>query len=214
MTVSIDGDAAHDAAERELAKPIYPKPSWDDRFWEWVNDTLNKLVNDSAQVPGGGFTVVILVLLAAAAVALAVRIALRTMRTNRAAEPGLFGATELSAAEHRATAEQFAASGNWAAAIRHRLRAVARHLEETGALAAIPGRTASELARDAAALAPDLADQLHSSATIFNEVTYGEQPGSESGYRTVAQLDHQLATRRLGHPSASGADRNEWTPVG
>ena len=44
------------------------------------------------------------------------------MRTNRGGEYALFGAHELSAAEHRATAEQFAAEGNWAAAIRHRLQ--------------------------------------------------------------------------------------------
>jgi hypothetical protein len=50
------------------------------------------------------------------------------MRTDRGGRYALFGEHELSAAEHRATAEQYAASGDWAAAIRHRLRAVDRHL--------------------------------------------------------------------------------------
>ena len=58
-------------------------------------------------------------------------------------------AAQLTAAQHRATAESYAAEGNWAAAIRHRLRAVARQLEETGVLNPAPGRTANELARDA-----------------------------------------------------------------
>ena len=64
----------------------------------------------------------------------AVRVARRTMRTNRGGDYRCSAPHELSAAEHRATAEQYAAAGNWAAAIRHRLRAVARHLEESGVL--------------------------------------------------------------------------------
>ncbi|MGZ5226857.1 MAG: hypothetical protein ACXWCS_22085, partial [Burkholderiales bacterium] len=39
--------------------------------------------------------------------------------------------------------ESYAVQGEWAAAIRHRLRAVARQLEETGILNPAPGRTAN-----------------------------------------------------------------------
>ena len=100
-------------------------------------------------MPGGWFTITVLFILLAIAVVVAVRIARRTMRTNRGGDYPLFGAAQLTAAQHRATAEQYAAEGNWAAAIRHRLRAVARQLEETGVLDPVPGRTANELARDA-----------------------------------------------------------------
>lgn len=213
MTVLIDRDPAHDAAQDELAKPIYPKLSVTDRFWNWVIEKLNGLISDSIGVPGGWFTITILVILVLCAIALAIRVALRTMRTNRSAELGLFGATELSAAQHRATAEQCAANGDWSAAIRHRLRAIARHLEETGALAAVPGRTATELARDAAQLAPDLAGEFSSSATIFNDVTYGERPGTEVNYRIITDLDHHLMTRQPGRPSGVPVDHGQWTPV-
>lgn len=214
MTVAIDSDAAHDAAQRELSKPIYPKPSLSDRFWEWLDEKLIGLINDSFDVPGGWFTVTILVILMIGAVILAVRVARRTMHTNRGGDGALFGATELSAAEHRSTAEQFASTGNWAAAIRHRLRAIARHLEETGVLGAVPGRTATELARDAAASMPELAAELSSSAIIFNDVTYGEQPGTEAGYRTVAELDRHLISRSPGHrePMTTPAD-DSWTAI-
>lgn len=214
MTVLIDRDPAHDAAENELAKPIYPKPSITERFWNWIIERLDSLISDSMGVPGGWFTLTILFILVACVIALAIRIALRTMRTNRGAEQGLFGASELSATQHRSTAEQFAATGDWTSAIRHRLRAIARHLEETGALPAVPGRTATELARDASQLAPDLAGEFSTSATIFNDVTYGEQPGTEMGYRIITDLDHRLMSRQPGQQQTGlAADRADWTPV-
>ena len=57
--------------------------------------------------------------------------------------------------------------GNWAAAIRHRLRAVARQLEEDGVLNPVPGRTATELAADAGAAVPGLAGELTASRKGF-----------------------------------------------
>jgi hypothetical protein len=134
----------------------------------------------------------LLLILLAVAVVVAIRIARRTMRTNRDGEYALFGEHELSAAEHRAAAEQSAAAGNWAAAIRHRLRAVARQLEENGVLDPVPGRTATELGRDAGRALPNLAAELLLAADAFNDVTYGERPGTESAYRMIADLDDHL----------------------
>ena len=147
---------------------------------------------EGSSVPGGWFTITVLLILLAVAIVVAVRIARRTMRTNRGGDYALFGAHELSAAEHRATAEQYAAEGNWAAAIRHRLRAVARQLEEDGVLDPVPGRTATELARDAGRAVPDLAAELIRAANAFNDVTYGERPGTEPAYRMIADLDDHL----------------------
>src|ERR1700754_1252643 len=151
-------------------------------------------------MPGGWLTISVLAILLVIAIVVAVRIARRTMRTNRGGEFALFGNHELSAAEHRATAEQYAAGGNWSAAIRHRLRAVARQLEESAVLAPVPGRTASELARDAGRAIPNLAAELSRAAESFNDVTYGERPGTEAAYRMVADLDNHLRSRT----SASG----------
>lgn len=200
-TVLIDRDAAHDAAQRELAKPIYPKPNLTERLSDWINDFLYRLVEHGSKVPGGWFTIAVLLTLLAVAIVVAVRLARRTMKTNRKGDSQLFGIAELSAAEHRATAERFAAEGNWAAAIRHRLRAVARQLEEIGALNAVPGRTANEMARDTAKFLPELTRKLADAATSFNDVTYGERPGTESGYRNIAELDEQIRSRRF---AASG----------
>jgi hypothetical protein len=199
-TIDIDRDAAHEAAQHELGKPIYPKASLTERLWDWVDDLLTRLVSEGASVPGGWFTLGVLLTLLAIAVVVAARIARRTMRTNRGGGYALFGDHALSAAEHRATAEQHAAAGNWAAAIRHRLRAVARQLEESAVLDPVPGRTATELARDAGRAIPNLAAELARAAENFNDVTYGEQPGTESAYRMIADLDDHLRSR----PSVPG----------
>jgi hypothetical protein len=191
-TIDIDRDAAHDAAQHELAKPIYPKASLTDRIYDWLTELLYKLIEKGSSLPGGWFTLSVLLILVVIAVVVAVRIARRTMRTNRGGGYGLFGEHELSAAEHRATAEQYAAAGNWAAAIRHRLRAVTRQLEETAVLDPVPGRTATELARDAGRTLPNLATELIRAADAFNDVTYGERPGTESAYRMIADLDDHL----------------------
>ena len=214
-TIDIDRQTAHDAAQHELAKPIYPRPSLSDRLSQWLDEILYRLIMKGSSIPGGWFTIAILALLVVAAFVVAVRIARRTMRTNRGTGQGLFGMHELSAAEHRATAQAYAAQGNWAAAIRHRLRAVARQLEETGLLNPVPGRTASELARDAGELLPGFSADLRRAATVFNDVTYGEQPGTEADYRMVADLDDAL--RRHSAPSAAGtADpmvTDTWVPL-
>lgn len=188
-SIDIDRDAAHDAAQNELAKPIYPRASPIDQIGDWINDLLYRITAAGSTVPGGWFTLSVLAILLVAAVVVAVRIARRTMRTARGTDPALYGAEELTAARHRSIAEQFAAQGDWSAAIRHRVRALARHLEETGVLDAVPGRTATELARDAAVALPGLAAGLYSAASTFNDVTYGERPGTESAYREIAALD-------------------------
>jgi Domain of unknown function (DUF4129) len=213
-TVEIDRDAAHEAAQRELNKPIYPQPSLTERLADWLDEQLYRLALKGSTLPGGWFTVMVLLILVTVAVVVAVRVARRTMRTNRG-DHRLFGAAELSAAEHRETARRYAAREEWAAAIRHRLRAVARHLEETGVLTPVPGRTAGELARDAAAELPGLESEFTDAATVFNDVTYGELPGTAAAYRLVADLDDRLRTRAAAArpATAAPAGTDSWAEV-
>ena len=213
--IDIDRDTAHEAAQRELAKPIYPKASLTERLSEWLNDLIYRIAQEGAQLPGGWFTITLLLIILAVAIVVAVRIARRTMRTNRGGEHALFDSHELTAAQHRATAERYAAEGNWAAAIRHRLRAVARQLEEDGVLNPVPGRTATELAVDAGATLSELSGELMQAATAFNDVTYGERPGTEPAYRMIADLDRHLRSRgaTAGGRSTMPAATDSWTAV-
>jgi hypothetical protein len=213
--IDIDRDPAHQAAQRELDKPTYPKGSLGQRLHEWIHELLYRLIEKGSSVPGGWFTVSVLVTLLIVAIVVAVRIARRTIRTRHGGDYQLFDIGELSAEQHRAAAERFAAEGNWTAAIRHRLRAVARSLEETYTLEPAPGRTANELARDAGVQIPHLASELSQAATAFNDVTYGERPGTPAAYQMIVDLDDHLRFRSgAGQP---GVDRRAtadvWTPV-
>jgi len=213
-SIDIDRDAAHRAAQAELGKPIYSKGSALQQAADWLNEQLYRLLDKTASLPGGWFTATVLLILLVVAAVVAIRVARRTLRSRRGDNP-LFEAAQLTAAQHRATAEAYAAEGNWAAAIRHRLRAVARQLEETGVLGAAPGRTANELARDAGSALPHLAGELSQAATAFNDVTYGEQPGTPGAYRMIADLDDHLRSRSPAAAPAAGraAAGESWARV-
>ncbi|WP_083341953.1 DUF4129 domain-containing protein [Mycobacterium talmoniae] len=212
--VDIDRDAAHEAAQRELTKPIYPKESPSQRFIDGVERMLRHLVAHGSTVPGGWFTLSVLLIGLLVAGVVAIRLARRTLRSNRRGDYQLFGPTELGSAEHRATAEGCAAAADWAGAIRHRLRAVARQLEEDGVLTPVPGRTANELARDAGDALPHLAAELGSAAAAFNDVSYGGLPGPPAGYRAGADLDDRLRSHAAaGPPAAAGPAAGRWVPV-
>ncbi|MGA8546523.1 MAG: DUF4129 domain-containing protein [Mycobacterium sp.] len=212
--IDIDRDPAHQAAQRELDKPTYPKGSLSQRLDEWIHQLLFRLIEKGSTVPGGWFTVSVLVTLLIVAVVIAVRVARRTMRTH-GGDYQLFDTGQLSADQHRAAAERFAAEGNWSAAIRHRLRAVARGLEESGILEPAPGRTANELARDAGARMPHLSSELSQAATAFNDVTYGEMPGTQVAYQLIVDLDDHLRFRsQAGRPQfGESAPVDAWAPV-
>jgi len=214
-SIDIDRDAAHQAAQTELGKPIYSKASTGQQVIAWIQEQLYRLLQRVATIPGGWFTTTVLLILLAIAVAVAIHMVRRTMRTKRGDDHMLFDAAQLTAAQYRATAESYAVDANWTAAIRHRLRAVARQLEETGVLNPAPGRTAYELARDAGAALPYLAGELSQAATAFNEVAYGDQPGTQAAYQMIADLDDRLrsgsptATPVVGQPAAVGS----WAQV-
>jgi hypothetical protein len=213
--IDIDRDTAHEAAQRELDKPIYPKGSVSARINEWIHELLYRIIEKGSSLPGGWLTIIVLVALLIAAVVIAVRVARRTIRTRAGGDYQLFDAGQLTAAQHRAVAERFAAEQNWTAAIRHRLRAVARDLEENGTLHPAPGRTASELATDAAGRLPALAAELSRAATAFNDVTYGERPGTQAAYQLIVDLDDHLHRRSAAgqYGPSEQLIRDSWAPV-
>lgn len=213
--IDVDRDTAHQAAQRELDKPIYPKGSLTQRLHEWIHDLLFRLIEKGSSLPGGWFTLSVLFTLLIVAIMIAIRVARRTIRTRRGGDHQLFDTAQLSADQHRAVAERFAAEGNWTAAIRHRLRAVARGLEEARVLGPAPGRTANELAHDAGERLPHLAPELSQAATAFNDVTYGQRPGTPAAYQMIVDLDDHLRFRSaagrpaLDQPVIVGS----WAPV-
>ncbi|MUM19663.1 DUF4129 domain-containing protein [Mycobacterium sp. CBMA271] len=210
--VDVDRETAADAAQRELAKPIYEHPSPLDRFATWLAERLDDLEFRAGHVPGGWFTILVTTLIVIAVVVLLVRIARRSVRT-KGADFGLFESGELTAAQHRVDAELAASQGDWASAIRHRLRAVARQLEERTILTPVPGRTANELATDAGRELPSLSQEFRSCAEIFNDVSYGDRPGTLQSYRQIADLDDHIRDAPVLVGSAKTDAATGWEAV-
>jgi hypothetical protein len=202
MLDPIPRDEARDMARRELDKQIYQrdKPSWLERVWDrfadWLHDLFSHAVQPNAHGNGGGWvSVAVIVLIAVVAVALVVW--LMWGRGNpRSKKDPLLEDKPSTALDHRDAAEQLAAQGQWAEAIRERLRAIARDLEERAVLAPRPGRTADELAVEAGEAVPDLADALRAGVRIFDDVWYGDRPGTAEGYAQVKELDERLRAAR------------------
>ncbi|MGB8652003.1 MAG: hypothetical protein WCD35_15225, partial [Mycobacteriales bacterium] len=121
-------DQAREAAQRELSRRPYQQaqPPLLYRLLRWLIDRFNELVDrTSSHVPGGNVGLVLLLLLLALLVAL-VLVRVRPSRAHKGRDE-LFGAgSTLSAQQHRARADAAAARGDFADAVRERLRAVVR----------------------------------------------------------------------------------------
>ncbi|MFH7600266.1 DUF4129 domain-containing protein [Streptomyces racemochromogenes] len=187
-------EAAREAAERELAKPIYHQDEPGllqralDRFWEWLGEFFDRA---SGATPGGGLGLLAITLVVALAVA-ALWWRLGTPRRAARSATALFDDGPRSAADHRAAADAHAAAGRWNEAVRERMRAVVRSLEERTLLDPRPGRTADEAAAEASRSLPAHADELRAAARAFDDVTYGGRTADPDTYARLRTLDLTL----------------------
>ncbi|GAA2084634.1 DUF4129 domain-containing protein [Actinomadura alba] len=215
----IGRDEARELARRELEKPIYhqDEPSLVERMFQnigdWIKELFNKIFDPTRGGSGGGWLAVVVIILVIVAAVGLVFWAMRGRRNTRSDRSALLAADGSAARDHRAEAVRHAADGRWAEAIRERLRAVARDLEERVILEPRPGRTADELAAEAAQALPDIAEALHSGVGVFDDVWYGDRPGTREGYEQLTVLDEltQAATPRPLEPGEL-ADANLRSP--
>jgi hypothetical protein len=181
-------------ARAELSKAIYhPQPSLAQRAVHFLLEWLGRLFRATQGLPGGWWGFVVLIALAAllAAVVLS-RTGPVARARRRRAEPGaMFPAR--TARDHREAAARLAGTGDYAAAICERVRAIAAELDERGVLAPRIGRTADEFAAEAGHALPPHAAGLLAAARLFDEVRYGRRPGTRRGYDRVTELDTRIA---------------------
>jgi hypothetical protein len=195
-------------ARQELARSIY-RPSWLQRAADAALRWLNRLFNGHGHVPAGA--VAVLIGLAVAILAWAAWWVGPTQRAaRRRAAAAVLGDRPLSAAEHRRAAERLAAAGDFAAAVIERVRAIAVDLEQRGIVPPRPGRTATELAAEAAAALPpgalpDGPARLDAAARLFEDIRYGGRPGTRTGYEQVCDLDEAIRSARVASVSAGPA---------
>lgn len=192
-------EQAREAAREELSRRQYDEaqPPLLYRVLGRALRELGELLDRAAgAVPGGGAGLLLLLVLVVALIVVVRMKVGPVARTRR--EKALFeGAQDLSADEHRERADEAAAQGRFADAVRERLRAVVREMESRGVLDPRPGRTAGEVARDGGRAVPALAEDLHRAATVFDETWYGGRPADASSYAVLVEVDRRVAGSRL-----------------
>jgi hypothetical protein len=198
IPVDLGREEAADLARAELADPIYAQsqPPLLQRALGWLLERIQEGIDrvvDAA--PGGWLGILGIVALVVLAV-VAVRWRVATLARSHAGTAALFAGAPLDAAEHRARAERLAAQGAWAEAVRERLRALVRGLEEAGILDDRPGRTADEAAREAGRALPEHAQALARATRTFDDVWYGDRPAGAAEYAAVADADARVGGAR------------------
>ncbi|RKS72562.1 uncharacterized protein DUF4129 [Motilibacter peucedani] len=199
VPVELGREAAHRLAAEELARQDYHRddPGLVERALDWVLDRIGQLFGTVDRASGGHalLALTLLVLVAAlGAVALRARLG-PVARSARAAEP-LFDAEVLDAAGHRRRADEHAAAARFELAVRERLRAVVRGLEERGLLDVRPGRTVDEAAREAGAALPSAREGLAAAAATFDDVWYGGRPALARDDELLRRVDYEVRSAR------------------
>ncbi len=199
VPVDLSRDGAREAARAELAKPEYvqAEPGVLRRVVDWVSDRLGDLLHTAEGASPGGALGWLLVLVVLGAVVAAVLVRAGGVRRGTTTEAALFLGPRRTAATYREQAERHAAAGEWAEAVRDRLRAIAAGLEERGVLEFRPGRTADEIAAEAGTALPAAAADLRQAALLFDEIWYGGRPATEESYARMRQVDTLVSERRI-----------------
>jgi hypothetical protein len=198
LAAPLTRDGAAHAAHDELSKHVYQqaRPSIEQQvvsaIWRWLVHAYHRIVDAT---PGG-------------AVGLLVIIAAIVGVARRPGEESLDLPADVSSDQFRAAADSHAARGEWAEAVRARLRAIVRGLEERGVIDPRPGRTATEVAAEAGAVRPDLRDGLRRGAQTFGEIWYGRRPATAADDAILRDLDAVVRARPprepVGAASAAG----------
>ncbi|MHC1557586.1 DUF4129 domain-containing protein [Actinomycetospora sp. C-140] len=199
-TVPIDlgADPARELAREELARQVYRDAAPDpvQASLQWLARRLDDLLRAASGIsPGGAWGLAVLLVLLVVVV-LVVRRRFGRLERSAAVPGAVLGDAVRTADEHRRLADGHAAAGRWDDAVRERMRAVVRSLEERTILEPRRGRTAGDAAREGGRALPAVADTLRDAARIFDETVYGGRPADEDADARVRSADREVAATR------------------
>ncbi|WP_020577230.1 DUF4129 domain-containing protein [Actinopolymorpha alba] len=204
--IDISREEAARAARDELTKGIYHRdePGVVSRFLTWAFEQMQRFMAWVADYSPGGFwgLLGLLAILVLAVVIIRWRIG-ALARSRARVDVAVFAGQSRTAAEHRAAADEALRQGDYDAAVRERFRALVRDLEERTLLDERPGRTADEVAREAAQVAPGSTEPLRAAAQAFDEVCYGGRRATPEAEAVVRAADD--AVRQLRRPALLAA---------
>lgn len=161
-----------------------------------VRKLLELVDRAAAGVPGGRLGLLLVALLIAGVIAV-ILIRLRPLGAGATSAVVFPAGSALTAAEHRARADGAAASGQWAEAVRERLRAIVRELEARGVLEPRASRTAGEVCRDGGAAVAAIAEPLRLATRTFDDVWYGGRTADASSYDVLVAADRAVCSTWL-----------------
>jgi hypothetical protein len=197
--IAIDRGTARRAAQHELQKRIYHQH--DEplavRVLRWVWDKFDQVLSRASDASPGGPTGLVLLAIALFILLVVLRWRLGPMRRAARTHAALFEDAILDADGHRRRADEFAAAGEYAEAVRERLRAIVRELEQRALLEPRSGRTADEAATEAGGVLPALATALRDGAHTFDEIWYGDRPADAAADERLRELDRAVRTARV-----------------
>jgi uncharacterized protein DUF4129 len=195
--------AARELARRELAK-LAAEP-----LWARILIDIARLFGAGANtIPTGWFGLIALAVVILAVLVVILAWVRPSRRRHRRTEAVLTG-KHRTARDYRREAERLAHTGDYSEAIIEGVRAIAAEIDERGILPPRLGRTADELAREAGSELPALAADLGAVTRLFDDIRYGDRPGTEQGYQLVSRVDTavQITPVTLGtasQPTAAG----------
>ncbi|WP_433788104.1 DUF4129 domain-containing protein [Actinomycetospora sp. CA-101289] len=199
VPIDLGADPARELAREELARQEYRDAQPDPVLAavQWLARRIADLLRAAAGVsPGGGWGLLVLLVLVVVVVIVVRRRFGPTLRSAAVAGTVL-GATELPAAEHRRLADGHAAAGRYDDAVRERMRAIVRALEERTVLEPRRGRTATDAAREGGRALPGAAADLREAAHLFDETVYGGRSAGTAGDARLREVDAAVAATRL-----------------
>jgi hypothetical protein len=193
-------EQAQQLAQQELQDHAYQQESqpWVMRLIGWLLGRFTDLLNQVGGASPGGWIGIICIVILIVGLTGVVRWRMGPLR-RRAGSTALFdqiGSATTASATHRRAAERAAADGRWADAVRERLRAIVRDLEERGLLDPRAGRTAEEAALEGGQSLPTVAADLLWGAHTFGNIWYGGRTADEAAYQRLVGVDDAVIRAR------------------
>ncbi len=190
------GSEARSNLRRELLHPEYHQQNLFQEVLNWLIRKIGTGLDRASHAPPLS-TLMAMLIFVALALALAWLIS-RARHTARDKDDNRAVLTEevVTADELRARAEAALEAGRFEEAVVEGFRAVAVRQVERGRLSDTPGATAHEVAESLAREYVAMADRVHQSARLFDEVLYGDRPATREQAGSVLALDDDLVVRR------------------
>jgi hypothetical protein len=194
-------EGARQAAGDELSKGAYraERPGLVTQLIDQLLTLLQNGLQKGADAAPGGLPGLVALALVVVAVVVVVRLRSGPLaRRTRVGDPFGGFAERVSPEQHRRRADEHAAAGRYAEAVRERIRAIISDLEERVVLEPRLGRTADEVAAEAGAVLPDAAGDLQRAARIFDDVWYGKRPATAAMAGEMRDVDRRVQAARAG----------------